>query len=231
MGQPRFASELLRQRASDLETSAGGYDRWLAELNAAVQAATTSRLNAERAARLPFVIGVSLLLLAVAGALLSGSSLPPLAGAAAYAVIWFVLFTFVRGAGYSLSLFRDGNPAPALSDLERESAILMGVICIFVALTTGNHDDVFEAITTVLCTLGLIAIFLIAQFMWFYWQWGDAFTWTLPESSAFVAALIALTQLAALTVRITPALPEIPLALIVAVGAALIYAVMRRRSL
>jgi hypothetical protein len=106
----------------------------------------------------------------------------------------------------------------------------MGALCLLVALTTGRHEDVFEAITTVLCTLGLIAVFLAAQFMWFYWQWGDAFTWTLPESSAFVAALIALTQLAALTVQITPALPEIPLALLAAVGTAVVYVVMRRRA-
>lgn len=231
MGQPRFASELLRQRQGEL---AGGdinmYARWQAELNASVNAATVARLNAERAARLPFVIGVGLLLLAVTGVLLSTSPLPPLAGAAAYAVVWFGLFTFVRGAGYSLSLFRDGNPTPALNELERESAILMGVLCLLVALTTGRHEDVFEAITTVLCTLGLIAVFLAAQFMWYYWQWGDAFAWTLPESSAFVAALIALTQLAALTVQITPALPEVPLALLAAIGAALVYAVMRQRE-
>jgi hypothetical protein len=231
MGQPRFASELLRQRQGEL---AGGdigvYERWQAELNALVNAATVARLSAERAARLPFVIGVGLLLLAVTGALLSTSPLPPLAGAAAYAAVWFVLFTLVRGSSYSLSLFSDGNPAPALNEIERESAILMGVLCLLVALTTGGHDDVFEAITTVLCTLGLVAIFLAAQFMWFYWQWGDAFTWTLPESSAFVAALIALTQLAAMTVQITPALPEVPLALLAAIGAAIIYAVMRRHE-
>jgi hypothetical protein len=107
----------------------------------------------------------------------------------------------------------------------------MGVICIFAALATSQHDDVFDAITTVMSALGLIAIFHIAQFVWFYWQWGDAFTWTLPGSSALVAAMVALTQIAALTVQVTPALPELPFPLLAALCAVLIYAVVRQRRL
>lgn len=230
IGEPRFASALLRKYEMQL---AGGdvtnYAVWLTELNNAISTAITARLSGERAARLPFVIGVGLLLLTLTGLLLNERIAPPLIGAGVYLVGWLALFFLLREGGVSLSLFRDGDPAPLLRTLERESAALMGIVCIFVALSTGGHEDAFEAITTVLNTLGLVTIFHILLFMGFYWQWGDVWTWTLPESSALVAALLALTQVAGLTVEVTPPFPEVPLALLVAVVTALIYAVVRRR--
>jgi hypothetical protein len=227
---PRFAADLLRQHRAGLASGdLAAYARWSAELNAAVNAATLSRLSGERAARLPFAIGVALLLLALTVLILVDRPWLALIGAGAYLVAWFILFTFVRGENPSLSLFAGVGPAPVLREFERESAILLIAISLFVALATGGHDDAFQAITTVLATLGVIALVRSAQFMWFYWQWGDTFTWTLPESSALVGAMLALTQIAALTVPVATVLPDVPLALPVAVGSAVIYGLVRRR--
>ncbi|MCS7054939.1 MAG: hypothetical protein NZM18_02020 [Thermoflexales bacterium] len=229
MRQPRFASELLRRYEDRL--AAGdtvGYAQWLAELNRSVARAVAERLNGERVARLPFAIGVALLLLTIAGLILNAHFVRPLVGVAAYIVAWSVLFFIVRGADFSLSLFSDGNPTATFGEWERISSALMGLIGLAIALTTGACEDVFDAIATTLSAIGLIALFQLLAFTWFYWQWGDAFTWTLPESSAFTAGLLALTQLAALNVRATPDLPELPLALLIAIATAVIYALVRR---
>ncbi|BCX05807.1 MAG: hypothetical protein KatS3mg053_3745 [Candidatus Roseilinea sp.] len=231
MQQPRFAAELLRRHEDRLATGdTASYAAWLAELNQSVARATTERLNSERAARLPFVFGVVLLLLVIAGVLLNVHLIRPLAGAVAYVVAWWALFFIVRGGSLSLSLFPDGDPAMIFDEWGRISGALMGLIGVVIAFTTGTCEDVFEAIAATLSALGLIAIAQLTAYMWFYWQWGDTFTWTLPESSAFTAALLALTQLAGLSVQVTPDLPELPLAPLVAVAAAVIYAFVRRPS-
>lgn len=227
--QPRFAAELMR--AHEVALASGdpvAYSRWSAELGAAANGAVVAKLTEERTARLPFVAGVGLLLLALAALMLTEHPLHALAGAGAYAVAWFVLFTFVRGESPSLALFPGGDAGPALREFEREAALLLLAACAFIALAAGSHADAFDAATTALATLGLIALFNIAQFMWFYWQWGDAFTWTLPESTALVSAMLALAQVAALSAPIADGWPELPLAVIVTVMAAAIFAAVRR---
>ncbi|MFC1466501.1 MAG: hypothetical protein ACFLMY_16790 [Candidatus Brachytrichaceae bacterium NZ_4S206] len=231
MGQPRFASELLRRYEDQLAAGdAASYTAWLAELNRSVSAAIASRLNAERAARLPFTVGISLLLLVITGLILNVHVVRPLAGVLVYIAAWSALFFVVRGNSFSLSLFPDGDPVAIFGEWERISGALMGLIGLAIAFTTGACEDVFEAIAAALSTLGLIAIVQLLAFIWFYWQWGDMFTWTLPESSAFTAALLALTQLAGLNVQATPDLPALPLAPLVAIATAVIYAFVRRPS-
>ncbi len=231
MRRPRFASELLRRYEDRLSAGdAVSYAKWFAELNQSVRQATTDRLNAERIARLPFAAGVSLLLLLIAGLTLNRQLVRPLAGALAYLVVWAALFFIARGGSLSLSLFPDGDPVATLGEWERISSALMGLIGLAIALTTGACEDIFDAIATALSPLGIIALFQLLMFVGFYWQWGDTFTWTLPESSAFTAALLALTQLAGLSVQATPDLPTLPLALLVAIAAAAIYAFVRRPS-
>lgn len=228
IGRRRFASELLRRHEASLAAgSTAGYAIWLAELNATVASAVQARLTDERMARLPFVLGVGLLLLVVTLVLLSGRSLWPAFGAGAYAIAWLGLFALARGGEFSLSLFRDGDPAPTLQSLERESAMLMIGICTLVALTTGKRADALKAIATVLSTPALIVAANAAVVLWFYWQWGDTFVWTLPDASALVVALVALSHIAGLSLQIVPTLPELPLALLIAVGSAAIYALIR----
>lgn len=231
MRQPRFAAGLLRHYEDRLAAGdTNSYTTWLAELNAAVARVIAGRLNTERAARLPFVVGVGLLLLVVAGLLLNTRFVRPLAGAFAYLVAWAILFFIVREGSFSLSLFPNSDPATTFDEWERLSGALMGLIGLTIALTTRTCEDVFDAIATVLSAIGLITLCQLLAFLWFYWQWGDVFTWTLPEPSAFTAALLALTQLAGLSIRPVPDWPELPLAALVAVATAMIYALGGRRS-
>lgn len=231
MGQPRFAAELLRRYEDRL--AAGDtmrYATWLAELNASVAQTIAGRLNTERVARLPFTVGVGLLLLVTAGLLLNARFTRPLAGALAYLIAWAILFFIVREGNFSLSLFPNSDPTTIFDEWERLSGALMGLIGLAIALTTRTCEDVFDAIATSLSALGLITLFQLLAFLWFYWQWGDVFIWTLPESSGFTAALLVLTQLAGLSVQLTPELPELPMAALVAVATAVIYALSVRRS-
>lgn len=232
MRQPRFASALLRRYEDRL--AAGdtiSYAKWLAELNQSVRQAASARLNTERITRLPLAAGASLLLLLTTGLIVNRQLIRPAAGALAYLVAWAVLFFVARGGRLSLSLFPDGDPTATLGEWARSSSALMGLIGVAIAFTSGSCEDVFEAIVAALGALGMIAIVQLWVFIGFYWQWGDAFTWTLPDSSAFTAALLALTQLAGLSIQATPDLPRLPLALLVAIAAAVIYAFVRRPSI
>ena len=84
-------------------------------------------------------------------------------------------------------------------------------------------ETLSDAITAVTGALVLIVIVCAAQFLWFYWNWGETFTWGLPDGGAVAAVSIALAQLAALNVSISSALPSLPIPL-----AAIIAAVIAR---
>jgi len=111
---------------------------------------------------------------------------------------------------------------------ERLSALLMGLAGAVVAVGTGRRSDALEAVAAVLRALGLMAVAQASIVLAFYWQWGDAFTWTLPNSTWLVAALLALTQLSAFLIQVSLALPALPLPMLIAAISALIYSVVRR---
>lgn len=227
--QPRFAAELFKQYEQAI---AGGdpsaYVQWQAALTTKVQQATAARLSEERASRLPFVIGMAVMLLALCALMLSGRPLLPLFGAVLFALIAGFVFVVVRGQSLSLTLFANGQPASFLNGVEQDAALVMTLVAGAVALATTQHEDVFDAITTVMVTLALVAVACIAVFVWFYWQWGDVYTWKLPASSQLVAVMVALTQLGAFSLPVSPDLPEVPIVLPIAVGTALVYALLRR---
>lgn len=227
--QPRFAAELLKQYEQPIEAGdMEAYTRWQATLETRKQQAAAARLTEERTSRLPFVIGMGVMLLALGALMLNSKPLLPLIGVGLYALIAGFGFLAARGYSLSLTLFMDGRPAPFLAGFEQDAALFMALAAGAVALATAQHEDVFEAITTVMFTLGLIAIANIAVFVWFYWQWGDVFTWKLPESSHLVAVMLALTQLGAFSVPVSPALPDVPVTLLIAAGTAIAYALVRR---
>jgi uncharacterized membrane protein len=230
MAVSRFASELMRTYTPSLANGdTVAYLKWNAELNARAETVVAERLAAERTARLPFVIGAGLMAFALLIVLLNSQPLQPLIGAAVYFVGWLVLFGVARGDAFTLSLFPTGDPGPPSAELARNSALLMGAVCIFVALATAQHEDVFDAMTTVLCTLGVIALVNTLIYVWFYWQWGDAWTWTLPNSNALVFTMAALTQIGAFTLTVAPEFPDMPIALLVAIGAAVVFGLVHRR--
>jgi Type I phosphodiesterase / nucleotide pyrophosphatase len=229
--RPRFAAELLRAyqdgiRAGDTSI----YQKFVLELNSAAHSAYRARLDGERAQRLPLVIGVMIFLVALLSVALSSRPLQPLIGTAAYAVTWFALFTMVREYRFSLSMFNNSDPSAFLSGLARDSAVLITGISVFVAVTTSSHEDGLDAVATVLNTVLLIVCVQVAQAAWFYFQWGNNFTWNLPESSALVAVMVALTQAGALSLRIVPELPSLPVPLVLAFLTLIIYSLVKRRE-
>lgn len=229
--QPRFAAELLRaEQQSIRDGDTGSYQKFLIDLNARADAAMKIELKDEQMQRLPVVIGTALFLVALVGALISFRRWQTLAAALVYAVLWYALFTFLREDRFSLSMFANSDPTLFLTALQRYSAALMVVVCVFVALTTGEHEDGLDAISTVLVTLLLIVCLLMVQAAWFYFQWGFTYTWTLPDSAEFVATLVALTQISALSIRIVPELPNLPVPLVIACLTLAIYSLLHSRK-
>jgi hypothetical protein len=227
--QPRFAAELLKQyeqpiAAGDMEA----YTRWQATLETRKQQATAARLAEARASRLPFVLGLAVMLVALSALLLNGRLALPLIGAGLFALIAGAGFLAVRGYSTSLTMFVDGRPAAFLASFEQDAALFMALAAAVVALATAQHDNALDAIATVMITLGLIAMAGVAMFVWFYWQWGDVFTWTLPASSHLVAVMMALTGLSAFSLPLAPALPDAPITLPIAAGSAILYALARQ---
>ena len=228
--QPRFAAELLRSQQQAIQNGdVDAYQKFLIDLNARADAAIKTQLSADQTQRLPVVIGSALFLLALVGAMLSFRRWQALIGALAYVGLWYALFIFVRNDRFSLSMFAGSDPTQFLAALQRDSAVLMLVVCVLAALTTGDHEDGLEAITTVLTQLLLIVCIQMAVVVWFYFQWGYLFIWTLPDSTALMMALAALTQVSALSIRIVPELPNLPVPLVIAFLTLAIYTLLHGR--
>jgi hypothetical protein len=230
--QPRFAAELLRAHQDGIRAgNSDAYTQFVSALNTRASAARSARMDAERGQRIPLVAGAALFLLAVLGLiLLSTHRWQPVIGAAAYMLLWFALFTLLREHRFSLSMFANGDPSTFFTALARDSALFMGGVSVFVALTTGHHEDGLDAIATVMLTLLLIVAVQMAQAVWFYLQWGNTFTGYLPDSGALVAALVALTQASALSLRIVPELPNLPVPLLIAFFTLAVYGLVRERE-
>jgi hypothetical protein len=228
--QPRFAAELLRaQQQSIREGDTTAYQKFLIDLNARADAATQTELQDERIQRLPVVIGMALFLVALVGATLSFRRWQSLIAALVYLALWYALFIFVREDRFSLSMFAGGDPTQFLTTLQRYSAALMVVVCVIVAFTTGEQEDGLEAITTVLVTVLIVVCILLLQVAWFYFQWGFSYTWTLPDSEALVTTLVMLSQVSAMSIRIVPELPNLPVALVIAFLALAVYSLLHTR--
>jgi hypothetical protein len=223
--QPRFAAPLLTQYEAQLQAGdMSAYTRWQAALQTNVQQATAARLSDERWSRLPFVSGMAVMLIALSALMLGSRPALPLLGLGLYGVIAMLGFFALRGFSLSLTLFVDGRPAEFLAAYEKSAALWMALAAGIVALLTVQHDDVLDAIASVMVTLGLIALANVAVFVWFYWQWGDAFVWKLPAASQLVAVMLALTHLGAFSLPLSPALPDIPIALPLVVFTAIVFA-------
>lgn len=229
--RPRFASELLRARQAAISSGdTDAYQKFVEAVRARADDAYNARLNTERSQRLPILVGAALFLVVIAGITYSSRHWQPFAGAILYTLGWYALYTYARGQSYSLSVYANGDPTIFLTSLSRDSAVLMLSICVLVALTTGHHDDGLDAVITVLNTVLLIACIQIGQAVWFFFQWGSQFTWALPDSQALVAAMVALTQVSALSLRIVPELPNLPIPLVVAFLSLVIFTLVRQRE-
>ena len=229
--QPRFASELLRAGETDIRNgNIQAYMNFYSNLTARADGLRTAKLNAERAQRLPVAVGTIFLLIALTGIVLSSRRWQPFMGAALYAILWYAIFTYIREFRFSLSMFGNSDPTLFIAAVARDSAILTTTVSILVALTTGRHEDGLEAVTTVMNTLLLIVGIQLAQAVWFYFQWGNNFTWALPDTSQLIATLVALTQISAMSIRVVPELPSLPLPLVIAFLALLIHSLVRQRE-
>lgn len=221
--RPRFAAELTRPY--EVELAAGQrarFDVWQAALNQAASDARAAKLGETQSERLPLILGAAIFLLAAAGIALGNRALPALLGAAAFGIGWVIDFYLVRGLAPSLTLFRDGDPAGAFAWIARDCALLYGLASLVASIAAALlSETVSEAITAVMGALVVIGAACAAQFLWFYWTWSDTFVWALPDGGAVAAVTLALTQLAALNVSISSALPALPIPLL-AIGLAVL---------
>lgn len=228
---PRFAAETLRLHESRIRNGeVAAYQSFVMSVTAQAQAARDGRLAAERARRLPALMGAGLLGLAVVLVAIGGRVWQPLAGAALYLPAWYAFVFFVQGNRLSLSMFPDSAPATFFAVFERDAALSLGLLCLLVAATTGGQEDGLEAISTVMNALALVVCAHLAAVMWFYWQWSFDFTWNLPASSALVTALMALSHVSALSAPVSPTLPNLPVPLVAAIIALMVYGLARQRA-
>ena len=229
-GQPRFAAESLQRYRIGIESgNATAFQQLLAEIGAKREAAESARLTRERLQRTPVLIGLVLALVSLIGLCLQKHPVQPLIGMAVYYTLWLGVFALARGQRFSLSMFVGGLPQNFWPGVTRDCALLLGGMCLFVALTTARHKSVWDAVVTVLSTLGLMVCVPLGLLAWFYWQWGLAFVGVLPNSGLLATVLIGLTHVAALSIEISPSLPALPLVPLVVLGAVLVYFVVRRK--
>ncbi len=228
---PRFAAETLRLHENRIKNGeVAAYQSFVMSVTAQAQAARDGRLAAERARRLPALIGAGLLLLAIALVAIGWRMWQPLAGAALYLPAWYAFVFFVQGNRLSLSMLPDSNPAAFFAAFERDAALSLGLLCLLVAATTGEQEDGLEAISAVMNTLALVMCAHLAAVVWFYWQWSVDFTWSLPAPSALIASLMALSHISALSVQVSPTLPNLPVPLIAAIATLVVYGFARQRA-
>ena len=229
-GQPRFAAESLQRYRIGIESgNVTAFEQLLAEIGAKREAAENAKLTRERLGRLPVAIGLVLALVALIGLCLQKYPVQPCVGMLVYYTLWLGVFALVRGHRFSLSMFVNGLPQNFWPGVARDSALLLGGVCLFIALTTARHKNVWDAVITGLSTLGLIVCMPLGLLAWFYWQWGMAFVGVLPNSGLLATVLIGLTHIAALSVDVSSSLPALPLAPLVALGAGVVYFIVRRK--
>ena len=119
--------------------------------------------------------------------------------------------------------------APFYDETARDAATVFVVAGLLVAMTAASREDVLQAITSVMSSLGLAVLALLCLPLYFYAQQGAAFTWALPDTRVLFAAITALTGIAAIDLRVLPGNLPIPLGALIAAGAALVYLLLRRR--
>ena len=229
-GQPRFAAESFQRYRIGIESgNVTAFEQLLAEIGAKREAAENAKLTRARLGRLPVAVGLVLALVALIGLCLQKHPLQPFVGMLVYFALWLGVFVLVRGHRFSLSMFVNGLPQNFWPGVARDSALLLGGVCLFIALTTARHKNVWDATITVLSTLGLILCVPLGVLAWFYGQWGLTFVGVLPNSGLLATVLIGLTHIAGLSVDVNSALPALPLAPLVALGAGVVYFIVRRK--
>jgi hypothetical protein len=217
--RPRFAAEVLQNYDTELrknDTAARArFEVWQGELEQSATRQRDARLSEEQNSRLPAVLGMLAIMLLCAGVMLNNSIAPPLIGTLAFGVAWAADFYLLRGYSASFSLYPGGDPALFLAQVARDTAILSAMACTICAVLAARLcDDLAQALTATVSTLGLITTAFLAQFLWFHWRWGLAYSWTIPPAEALAAAQIALAQTGALNIPVASALPALPMPLI-----------------
>jgi hypothetical protein len=211
--EPRFAAEILRDAEPGI--AAGDRERYAQWRDALTRAATAQRdakLTDASRARLPLLLGAAALALAIGLIALNNAPGATLTGVGVYVAGWLGWSAFVRGYTNSLSQFVNADPSPTLASMAFDASIVSATalaVCAIVAARTA--DGLGATLGAVAGTAVCIALGNGAVFALFYWRWGDAFTWTLPEAAALVDAMNTLTRIAALNARVNEALPELPL--------------------
>ena len=156
--------------------------------------ADAGRVADERGGRLGLLLGavVALLVLAAAIGITSWRALASaLAGAAAYTIVYNVLFFLVHGLAWSLSAFNDEDMIEAFFMTRMAEAALAGLAgavvaaVVYAALRKRGTDSPKDR-SVVWLAIGSAAVLLaqavlLVQVGVFAWRWGVQITWRLPD--------------------------------------------------
>lgn len=227
-GRQRFASDVLRRHQGRLESGdLLGYQLFVAELRGRANEERNTLLWGSRLIRLPMLVGGVLCLLALLGLATRVRFVLPLLGLGLFELAWLGWFTLWRRNDVSLSMFAGGDPTQFLANAGREMSILLLLICVLTAVFVRNHDDVLEALSSVMGVLALVLCLNSAIVLWYYMLWGDPLVWALPGARDVPIVQLALTQISAFTWRIFPGWPGIPVPLLVGLITVPLYFLLR----
>jgi hypothetical protein len=230
--EPRFAAELLRDQETALASgNRERYSAWSGALERAADAQREHKLAGERRSRLPIVIGAAFVLLAVALIVLNSAPGATIGGVLIYLVGWQAFTWLLRGYTDSLSQFSAADPRPILAASAFDASLVTALACVVAAgLAVRFSDSLASALNAVAGAVALILIVNAGSFLAFYWRWGDAYTWTLPDAPALVSAMFSLNRIGALNMPLNSALPDLPLVIPALLLTAVLWLVFGRRE-
>lgn len=229
-GRQRFAAEVLRRYQARLEAGdLAGYQVFVAELRAKATEERDTLLLGSRAARLPLLVGGVICLLALLGLATRVRILLPFLGAALFFAAWYGWVVLWQRYAISLSMFPFSFPDAFLSTASRDASIIFLLVCFILAPATRGHEDVLEAISTMMGILLLILCGAAAIVLWYFVAWGDPLMWAIPAARDVPYMQLALACANALSWRVFPGWPGLPIPVLVVLITVPLYYLMRMR--
>ncbi len=226
-GRQRFAAEVLRRHQGRLEAGdLASYQVFVAELRVRAQEERNTLLWGSRLVRVPILIGGMLCLLALLGLATRVRLVLPFIGAGLFELAWLGWFFLWRRSQLSLSMYSASDPINFLSGSANDMSVILLLLCLIFALMLRHHEDVLEALSTMMGVLALIVCASAAVVLWYYIMWGDPLV-AIPGARDLPIVQIALTQINAFTWHIFPGWPGIPLPVLISVITVPLYFLLR----
>lgn len=207
------------------------------DMNARAANVREQRLADERQSRLPLAILVAILPLAYfIFRRPSRLWLVALVGTLAYFALFLLLYFGVYRYDWSLSVFNQESDIVAFLKARTIEAAVLMLLAGLIAGVLARRRTVREVAGLGVDTLFLIGYVLLLQILYFYWQWGATFTWTLPDLRLGFKYYLDLIQLGAIYLPVQPPMGVplvlvMPLAAIAGLGLARLIANIRERRM